>query len=152
MTRTTGRDPSARGPARGRRAREAPASSIMKFGRTGRAATGAAAVTLAACAVLAGTAGTAAAITGPPQAGRPAMARHLTNVPGRTEVTATSAFNSVNVKRVTRACPAGLNVVGTGYQINGANGAVKVSALVPTPAATPTAVQLRAVEVDPFAG
>jgi hypothetical protein len=74
------------------------------------------------------------------------------SVPSRAEVTATSARNSVNVKRITRDCPANLHVVGAGYQINGANGAVKVSALVPTPASAPTSVQLRAVEVDPFAG
>ncbi len=124
----------------------------MKFGRTGRAATGAATVTLAACAVLAGAPGSAAAITGPQLTTTPVTARHVQVVPGRTEVTATSAVNSAGVKRVIRNCPAGLRVVGTGYLINGANGAVKVSDLIPAPAAAPTSVRLRAVEVDPFPG
>jgi hypothetical protein len=81
------------------------------------------------------------------------MAPHAqANMPSRTEVSATSGLNSNNVKRIARDCPANLHVVGTGYQINGANGAVKVSALVPTPASAPTSVRLRAVAVDPFAG
>ena len=74
------------------------------------------------------------------------------NVPSRKEVTKASARNSSNVKKVTKDCPANLHVVGAGYLIDGANGAVKVSALVPTPVSAPTAVKLRAAEVDPFAG
>jgi hypothetical protein len=134
--------------------REALASSIIKkSGRTGRAATGVAAVALAACAVLAGIAGSAEAITGPPPITTPARAPHAqTNVPSRMEVTATTGRNSRNVKTITRDCPAGLHVVGAGYIIDGANGAVGVSALVPTPFSAPTSVQLRAVELNPFAG
>ena len=154
MTRITGRLPSARGPARDRKARGSLASSIMKnSGRTGRAAAGVAAVTLAACAVLGGITGSAEAITGPPQTAARAMASHaLTSVPGRMEVTVNSGNNSKNVKTLTANCPANLNVVGAGYLLYGANGAVEVSALVPTPASAPTSVQLRAVEIQPFAG
>jgi hypothetical protein len=150
MTRNTGSHPSAHGPARGKSTREALASSITKKpGRAGLAA----AVALAASAVLVGIAGSAAATTGQPLTTAPVMASHaLTSVPGRAEVTATSAFNSTGVKRLTRDCPAGLRVVGAGYHIEGANGAVGVSALVPTPASAPTAVQLRAVELAPFPG
>jgi len=153
MTRITGRHPSARGPARGNSTREALANSIKNLGRTGRAATGVATIALAASAVLVGIAGSAAATTGQPLTTAPVMASHaLTSVPGRAEVTATSGFNSTGVKRLTRDCPAGLRVVGAGYHIEGANGAVGVSALVPTPASAPTAVQLRAVELAPFPG
>src|SRR5262249_43766627 len=76
----------------------------------------------------------------------------LTSVPSRMEVSAASGNNSKNVKRISRDCPAGLHVVGAGYLIDGANGAVKVSALVPTPFSAPTSVQLRAVELNPFPG
>src|SRR5215472_17458779 len=141
MTRITGRNPSARGPARGKRTREALASSIVKkFGRTGRAATGVAAVALAACAVQVGIAGSAAATAGPPPITTLAKAIHAqTNVPSRTEVSSTSGNNSKNVERITQDCPAGLHVVGAGYNIDGAIGEVTVSALVPTPASAPTA-------------
>jgi hypothetical protein len=126
---------------------------MKKPGRAGRSAAGVAAVALAACAVLGGVTGSAEAITGPAPVTTPAMAPHaLTSVPGRAQVTATSGNNSKNVKTIARDCPAGQHVVGAGYHIDGANGAVTVSALVPTPASAPTSVQLRAVEVQPFAG
>jgi hypothetical protein len=127
---------------------------MKKFGRTGRAATGVAAVALSACAVLVGIAGSAEAITGPPLITTPVMAPHAaqTAVPGRMEVSAATGRNSKNVKTITRDCPAGLHVVGAGYLIDGANGAVEVSALVPTPFSAPTSVRLRAVEVAPFPG
>jgi hypothetical protein len=127
---------------------------MTKAGRTGRAATGVAAVALAACAVLAGITGSAEATTGPPRTTAQVTASHaLTGVPSRTEVTATSAYNSNNVKTIAKDCPAGLRVVGTGYFIKAAaEPAVEVTSLVPTPAAAPTSVQVRAVEVQPFAG
>ena len=126
---------------------------MKQFGSTGRAATGVAAAALAACAVLAGSAGSAAAIAGPPRTTTPAMAGHaLTSASSRTYVFAPSGFSSKNVKTITKGCQAGQHVVGAGYHIDGANGAVAVSALVPTPASAPTSVQLRAVELQPFAG
>jgi len=81
------------------------------------------------------------------------MAGHaLTSVSSRTYVFATSGRNSKNVKTIAKDCPAGQDVIGTGYHIDGANGAVAVSALVPTPASAPTSVRLRAVELNPFPG
>jgi hypothetical protein len=130
---------------------------MKKFGRTGRAAaraaTGVAAVALAAGALQVGIAGSAAATTGPPRTTTPVMAAHaLTSATSRTYVFATSGRNSKNVKTIAKDCPAGQDVIGTGYHIDGANGAVAVSALVPTPASAPTSVQLRAVELQPFPG
>src|SRR5215472_14164402 len=115
MTRITGCHPN----ARGKKPPKVFTSSIMtKAGRTGRAATGVAAVALAACAVLAGITGSAEATTGPPLTTAQVKAPHaLTSVPSRTEVTATSAYNSNNVKTIAKDCPAGLRVVGTGYFI-----------------------------------
>jgi hypothetical protein len=110
-------------------------------------------VALAAGAVLVGIAGSAAAITAPPRTTTPVLAAHaLTSASGRAYVFATSGFNSKNVKTIGKDCPFGQDVIGTGYHTDGANGAVTVSALVPTPASAPTAVQLRAVELSPFPG
>jgi hypothetical protein len=127
---------------------------MRKPGRAGRAAAGVAAAGLAACAVLGGTAGSAGAITGPAPVTTPALSVHAsTSVPGRTEVTAKTGYNSNNVKTIAKGCPGNLHVVGAGYLVKSvANGVVEVTSLIPTPASAPTSVQLRAVEVNPYPG
>ncbi|HET9518560.1 MAG TPA: hypothetical protein VFO77_12630 [Actinoplanes sp.] len=75
-------------------------------------------------------------------------------VPGLVRVSATSANNSNDFRSVTATCPAGKNLIGTGYQINGATGEAVVDNLLPNGSATtaPTAVTVAAYEADSFAG
>ena len=120
---------------------------MKKPGRAGRAATGVAAIALTASAVLVGIAGSAAATTGPPPTTTPVMASHArTSVPGRTEVTATSGFNSKNVKRLTRDCPAGTQSAGGGFFTAAAGNAVADDLNL-----TPPQAETNAYEDQPYA-
>ena len=93
--------------------------------------------------VLFAGAGTLALTTGPASAA----------VPGLVRVSATSVNDASDIKSVIATCPAGKQLTGTGYVINGATGEVVVDDLRPNggAAVAPTSVTVGAYEEDPLA-
>ncbi|MEU7907887.1 hypothetical protein [Actinoplanes sp. NPDC049118] len=74
-------------------------------------------------------------------------------LPGLQRVLANSAFNSNHSKSATAQCPAGKQLTGTGYSINGSAGEIVIERVQPNngPSAAPTAVSVHATESDPVA-
>ena len=74
-------------------------------------------------------------------------------VPGLVRVSATSVNDASNFKTVTATCPAGKQLTGTGYEIDGATGEVVIDELVMNGSSVtaPTLVTVDAYEEDPLA-
>jgi hypothetical protein len=74
-------------------------------------------------------------------------------LPGLVRISATSASNSTDFRSITATCPAGKQLTGTGYEINGATGEAVVDDLRPNggPAIAPTAVTIGSYEEDAYA-
>ena len=74
-------------------------------------------------------------------------------VPGLVRVSATSVNDASNFKTVTATCPAGKQLTGTGYEIDGATGEVVIDELVMNGSSVtaPTLLTVDAYEEDPLA-